>query len=625
VRQRRFSAPPDKQRWWNADEGDVHKTVFRYVENIERQQFDLFNRFALLDVLYDPNCPNCPDVTQTSETESVSVLIENVIASNVDTVTAQIATTEVRPRFQTDDGEWTVQKTATMLEWYAEGMGKILDVHKKCRLAFKECAKKGTGLLKIIVDAFSEVKVEHVRIDDLVVDEAECRNGGKPRQFHQRMTGVDREELKAQFPEFEDQIEAAQTGRSANRMWAGYRPMADNSLVAIESWKMPIGRKGKAGYVPGRHTITIENCDLVDEPWEKPFPPFACIVWSERATSFYGISLAERIAGIQRALNKRNWQIDRNLDNFAVPITYVDMADANLAVQTIDRMGTVCVVKGERPTTVTPQANSPEVYQTRVDLKNAAGEDAGINRMASQGVVPAGIDSGVGVREARAQSTTRFAPQEKDFEQLVLDTIWHIVDRCKDLGEAAPEVTRKAKFGARSIKWADVDMQDVKVQIAAASTLSRTPAGRYQTALEWAQAGVISTDEWRRLTKHPDLDHILSLYTQGMESVERDIEAIVFDERIVVPEPFGNLQLMQRMGQMAYLKYRDLNAPEEVLEGLRQYAVLAAHMLNNMMAANENAGAAPPGSAALPPGADPASSSQPASALSPQAMQLRAS
>src|SRR5688572_31685312 len=42
--------------------------------------------------------------------------------------------------------------------------------------------------------------------------------------------------------------------------------------------------------------------------------------------------------------------------------------------------------------------------------------------------------------------------------------------------------------------WADVDMGDLEFQLTAASTLSRTPAGRMQTALEWAQAGVITTD-----------------------------------------------------------------------------------------------------------------------------------
>ncbi len=197
-----------------------------------------------------------------------------------------------------------------------------------------------------------------------------------------------------------------------------------------------------------------------------------------------------------------------------------------------------------------------------------------------------------------------------------------VIGCCKQLGDDAPVISRRAKFGAKKIKWVDIDLQDVKIQVAPASTLSRTPAGRYQVALEWAQAGVITTDEWRRLTKHPDLDHILSLYTQGMESVERDIECMVYDEEVVVPEPFGNLQLMQRMGQMAYLKYRDLGAPEPILELLRQYSVLAAHMLDSMMAANQNAalppGAAPPGAEVGPP------AGQPTASLSPQAMMLKA-
>jgi hypothetical protein len=622
TRRRRNSVLPDKRRWENADEGDVHKVVFGYVERVERDQFELFNRFVLLESLYDPNTPDPNGDVAMMEASEIGLVIENVIASNVDTVTAQIATTEVRPRFQTDDGDWSVMRTATKLEYYAEGVGKLLDIHAPCRRAFKEAAKKGTGVVKVYVNAFDQIKVEHVRIDDIVVDEAECKNGGVPRQLHQRMTNVDREELKAMFPEHEKEIDTAQASW-AGRNWAGYRPIADSSIVAIESWKLPIGPKGHKHYVPGRHTITIENCDLLDEEYHDEEFPFACIVWSERTTSFYGISLAERIAGIQRALNKRNWQIDRNLDQYAVPTTYVGQADANLAVQSINRIGTVVVYRDKKPETVTPLANSPEVYQNRAEMKASASEESGVSRMASQAVKPAGIDSGVGMREYRDQTTVRFAPQEADFQALELNVFRRVIACCKSLGNNAPVISHKTKFGVERMKWSDVDLRDVKIQIAAASTLSRTPAGRYQTALEWAQAGVISTDEWRRLTKHPDLDHILSLYTQGMESVERDIEAIR-DGAVVVPEPFGNLQLMVRMGQMAYLRDRDIeNVPESVLEGLRQYAVLAAHMVgsvpaNGSIAAGAGAAPPPPGSDIAPaPGLPPGGVPMPAQGMLP--------
>jgi hypothetical protein len=130
-------------------------------------------------------------------------------------------------------------------------------------------------------------------------------------------------------------------------------------------------------------------------------------------------------------------------------------------------------------------------------MKSAAYEDSGVSRMAAQAVKPAGIDSGVAMREYRDQTTQRFSMQEKAFERLVLDVYELALDCCKDLGEDAPVITRKAKFGAKKIEWA-TSTWDVKVQIAAASTLSAHAGGSLQTALEWAQAGVITTDEWRR-------------------------------------------------------------------------------------------------------------------------------
>lgn len=623
-------------RWWQSEPGDVSRAVFTYVDAVERNQFDIYDRFEKLEGLYDPNANTYAGTggsatrTTTWATRSggdqLGIVTENVVASNIDTVTAAIAATDVRARFMTDDASWSSQRTAKRLEYYAEGLSTLLDVPAKARMAFKEAAKKGTGLVKVYADGFGQVRVDHVRADDIIVDEIQCRNGGTPRQLHQRMTNVDRDELAAAFPEHEEAIMAAQRSRDTSwRAWAGYRPIDGDDLVVIESWRLPIGVKGKPGYKVGRHTICIDGADLLDEEYEKPHFPFVRMVWSERVNGWYGISLAERIAGIQRALNKRNWQIDRNLDQVAVPTTYVRPVDANLTVKA-SRAGAVTVYKGDEPKTIFPIAVSAETYQNRNDMKAAAYEESGVSRLAAQSVKPAGLDSGVAMREYRDQTTQRFALQEKAYERLVLDIIWLVLDVCKDLGADAPVVWRKARFGAKRIEWKDVDMQDVRVSIAAASTLSRTPAGRYQTALEWAQAGVITTDEWRRLTQHPDLDRVLSLYTQGIENVERDIEAIE-DGEWVVPEPFGNLQLAQRVGQMAYLRDRDLEGcPEEVLEAIRQYVELAADMLNPPAPPQPAPTASPAVDATgAPAPIDPTMAAQPVAALAPQAMDLVAS
>src|SRR5690606_30608343 len=136
----------------------------------------------------------------------------------------------------------------------------------------------------------------------------------------------------------------------------------------------------------------------------------------------------------QRALNRRNLQIERALDLAAFPTTYVRQADANLAVKTQNQIGQVVVYKSDKPHTEIPPVVSGETYRSRDELKISAGEESGVNRMLAHGTKPAGIDSGVAMREYRDQTTQRFALQERAFEKLNLDVDWLILDACKDLG-----------------------------------------------------------------------------------------------------------------------------------------------------------------------------------------------
>jgi Uri superfamily endonuclease len=348
-------------------------------------------------------------------TESATGFItENVIASNVDTVTAAIATTEVRARFMTDDGDWETQRTARHLEWYAEGVSKLHDVDAKCALAFGQgAAVRGTGLIYVGIED-GKLCVEHVLADDIVVDERECRSGSMPKQMHRRRL-VDKDDLIARYPEFAEQIERAVTSRGAMSTWAGYRPVESNQVVVVYSWIRPLGNR------KGRYTVCIDGQDLDDKEWTDDGFPFAKIVWAERVGGWYGIGLAERIKGHQRVLNRSNWHIDRLVERDAIPTTYVRRADAKLAVQSINRLGTIAVVNGEPPVTVAGPAVHPELYRRQETVKASASQESGVSQMAQHGTKPAGLDSGVALREYRDQTTQRFATQEKAYERLKLD------------------------------------------------------------------------------------------------------------------------------------------------------------------------------------------------------------
>ncbi len=580
------------EQWQKSPKGEAHRLVHEHVQSVERLQFSTFDRFVKLAALYDPNGP------RGTGDESTAFISENVVASNVDTVSAAIATADIRARFMTTNAEWSEQRKAKLLEWYAEDITKLHDVDALCAIAFgKGPGVRGTGVLYVDENG-KDLIVEHVLADDIIADDRELRGGGKLRQIHRRKI-VDRDDLIAEFPKHAAEIERAFTAHTG--MWAGYRPVAENQIVVLYSWHLRAKRK----------TVTIDGFTLLDETYLEPDFPFARMVWSERDESWYGISLAERLMGHQRVLNRSNWQIDRLVDRNAVPPTYVRQVDAKLAVKEINRAGSICVVNGDWPVTPTPPAISPEVYKRVSDVRASAGEEAGVSRMASQGTKPAGLDSGVALREFKDQTTQRFATQEKAYERFKLDVVLLMIAACKRLGKNALTISKRTRFGAKKIPWAKVDMGDVKVQIAAAANLSRTPAGRTQLAMELAQAGIISQDSARRLISHPDAEAELSLYTAAIEAAEEAFEHIA-DGEVVMPEPFDNLEILIWRGQQKYLVWRGCGAPEKVLEGLRQLIVQAASMKAMQQADPAMAGPMP---AEAPPQA----------ALADQAMNLRAS
>lgn len=631
-------------RWWDADKGTVYQRVLTYVRTVDAQQAHVYNKFIRCAALYDmPPRPRTSGDFSEAALANGGRMHENVIASAVDTVSAQIATTDIRATFDTDGADWSTQRKARHREWYAEQLDKLLDVKPKCQRAFKAgTAIKGTGAIKVYIDAFDQIRVDAVMVDDIVIDEPECRNG-PPRQMHYR-TPLDREELKAQFPDFATQIDRAQSGTAQNpRLWAGYRLLERHEIMTIESWKLPIGVFGHERYKPGRHTICIDGCDLLDEEFHDTDFPIETNRWEEPTQGWYGIGLVERNAGLQRALNRRNLQIERQNDQGAFPTTWIHASDARYKNQALTQnaIGTVAMYAGAQPpTTVIPQAVSQQTYMDADRLGAKIFENTGISRMAAQSVKPAGVETGVALREYRDQTTQRFARQEKEYERFYLGVIYRILDCCKKLGAKAPRVMRRTRFGSRKLSWTDVDMTDVRIQIGAASTVSRSRAGRLQSVVEWAQAGIISQDTARRLLEHPDLEREMSLYTAAIENVEACLEEIA-DGGVVMPEPFMNLKLLVWRAQQQYLNWSADGAPEDILENLRTLIVQAAWMASGGDAANQNAtagvgpdmsmapGAAPAspqGPMPMPPGMPPLPGGppmeHPQAAFSPQAMQL---
>ncbi len=616
--------------WWASDAGKVHERLIPYVEQVERQQADLFDRFVKLTCLYDPYSPAASAYRDRDQRLVDGVMQENVIASNCDAIAGTISATDVRVKFTPTGETWKVQRQARQLDWYADELGKDLGVDDHCRRGFHAGSLKGTSLVKSWIDGFDRIRSGPVPVDDIVVDDAESR-GHAPRHMQHRML-VGREVLIAEYPEKATEIMRAQTSGRAWKRWAGYRPIPQDQIVVIETWRLPLGPKGHKKYVPGRHCIVIDGCDLIDDPWHRQGFPFAVFRWTDRPESWYGIGGAERIIGHQRKLNRRNVQIDRQVDQGAFPTTFVRLADANLAVRTTSRAGAVVPYKSDIPKTIFPPAVSPETYQDRETTKASSFEEFGQSRMSATATKPAGIDSGIALREFRDQTTQRFAHQEKGFEQFKIDTILNALECAKELGDKAPTFMRRGAFGRKKIEWPAIDIDQARRWAQASSPIADTPSGRRQLAMEMAQGGLISKDSALRLSmpnSDLDVEAEMSLYIESRENIDATIDEIE-DGAQLTPEPYQNLPMGIWLMTIAYQRDQRNGAPENVLEGLRQWTVTADHILKLAEAPEMGAGmdAAPAAPAAAGEGAMPSAPlppmGQPTASLSSQAMNLRA-
>jgi hypothetical protein len=568
--------------WWEEDDESLHEAVFSFVEGLEESQkyiHELNIRNARLYSNVDMLGLDWTLTQRDYSRKSLGRVTENLIQSVCDTATSMIAGSNARVTFQTDGAEFSVQRRAKMLEKWIEGKFDETSFHREAARAFRDAVIFGTGALKIY-EYNKDIKCERVLIDEIKIDEMECRSDS-PRQLHQ-VKFIDKEILKADYPEFADQIEESSKDRHSERA-SVYNLMDTSVAVCVESYHLP----SKKGAKDGKRTICIDNATLVSEKWKNDYFPFLFYRWNEPVCGFYGQGLSEQLTGIQLRINQLNAFIQKAQDLIAVPRVFVDIASKNLKMQLNNEIGAIIPYRGKPPIFHTAQAVSQEIYQYKESLWRRGFEIAGISQMAATSKKPVGLESAVALREYNDIGTQRFSFNAQEYERLSPKAAERMIDIARDIYGRGGEC--KSVFHAKKLvekicfKNADLKDGTYKIRLEPASILSRTPAGRSQQVVEWAQAGIIDTDEARRLLNHPDLERAADMNNAAIEDIEATIEELL-DGEYRSPEPYQNLDMGIRRVQMAYLKARRDGAPENTLEDMRRWIESADYILKETVA-----------------------------------------
>ena len=590
----------NKNRWNSAEKGDAYRLVQASVDDIQLNQASIYELFVKLDCIYDPSRWSYYGVIAKHPSF-------NLVATSVDAVFANIVNVPIRTRIIPDNAEWSERRQSRQLQYYVDDLGVTLDAHESARRGVFSAALKGRGFVKVAPDLWDSIQVENIAPDDILVDNRKVRNCKTNELIQRRFFDV--EHIKEKFPQHADHIDAA---KGKTDRLSHFSDFSDDEVQAYEAWSLPFGDK------PGRHVLTIEGADLIDEEYHKNHFPIASFIWSEgNGENFYGIGGSERIVPHQSRLNRIDYFTGVQMQNKAATTTYVDAQDLGQVRRVaIQKNGQYHGINGRDQRTVDHQAVSGEQLTYRARIIQEGQDEFGVSRAMTAGIVPGGLESGVAVREARQTATGRFAIQEADFESFCLDISFLILEACKDLGDKAPVVKHVATHGARNkLEWSKVKMDVVRSQMSAASSIARTAAGRTQFAIDLAQAGVVSQDESRRMMDMPDVGRSLSLHTAALETIEREIEETL-DGRQNLPTPYSPLKMgIWRYTAAMHLAEND-GAPEDAIERLRAWITRAIGMLDREE--QKEAAAMPP---QLPQGAQvPPTGPDPSQAIDPSLM-----
>jgi hypothetical protein len=561
---------PTDKFWWASKKDAAHQQLHEYIKRINNEQ-----NFRATDNLrhmrlYGNQETLGFNLRQYSKVGSSSLenrVTLNVIQSMIDTVTSKTVKNMPLPMYLTDGGNWKQQNRAKKLNKFTEGQFYHSKVFQKGARAFVDACVFGTGVLKIFRNG-NEVCVERVFPNEIIVDDSEAIYG-EPRQMHQGKW-IHREVLKANYPAYKRQIEEA-TQQILDQPYSDSR--TPDMIYVLESWHLA----SKKGEKDGRHVITIDNCTLFDETYDKDYFPFVFMRWTPRLLGFFGQGLAEQLQGIQVEINRilRTVQISMHL--VSVPRILKEHTSKIISEHFNNKIGSIIGYTGAPPQFMNANGAIPQELFLHLDrLYQRAFEIAGISQLSAQSKKPSGLDSGKALRTFNDIESERFYDVGKRYEDFYLEVAKHLLDTARDI-DADPEtkggykVTTPGKKFIETIRLKDCDLDDDMyiTKVFPISALSKIPSMKLAEVQEMINTGMLAPDVGRRLLDFPDLEAENEIDNADENDIDWTIEQMVEHGEYLPPEPFQNLQLgIQRM-QQTYLKLRTQNAPEDRLELLR--------------------------------------------------------
>lgn len=451
----------------------------------------------------------------------------NVVYSCIDTLTSKITQDKPRPVFLTDAGHYKERKIAKELNNFIMGEFYRCKAYELGSEAFRDAAQLGNGLVKVL-EKDDKVALERTLETELLVDfnDAYYR---KPRMLIQTKL-CDRGVMADIMPNESEKIYAAQGG-TVDSSPQSTDTVSDQFIIS-EGWHLPSGDKTK----DGRHVIACSEGILLDEPWDKPYFPFAKLDYNQNTVGWFSQGLAEILFPTQMEIYKMLIISSQCIEMTGVPKIIISELSKVLETAFNNNISSIIKVKtmAEAPQFVSATSNNAEIYEYIKWLIENAYAMAGISSLNASGMKPAGLNSGEAQRMYQQTQSERFAALQRRYQNFYPELAYMMIDKACDIAKRTGSYTSvyPGKDGTREVELPLVGgvLKDTYViQCFDESSLPKDPAGRQAKLSEMLAANEITNQEFRRLSNFPDLEQSDQLALALEERILHDLDAIVED------------------------------------------------------------------------------------------------
>jgi len=572
--------------WWELKGDDCSRCLYDEVKAITQKDSPRLNALQRYNQLYtgrDNVIVSTYDlVSRLRLISDVQRLVEgklryNVVQSAINTLHSKICKRKERVRLLTSGGTWEEQRNAQKGERLLYGLFMSARVHEQNMKQTLDSYWAGSGFVQVghrIRDGRINFHVQRIHPSEVVVD-FEDSEDGEPKTMR-RIKAVPVESLLKAYPQYKDRIGLLQVNRQG--LMSSYDSITRRVLV-IEAWHLP-----QDDGTGGRHVLAIENAILEEEDYTEFEFPIIKQDYQWAPIGYYGIGVAEMIAGHQAELDALLSYRQECLKRGSNPRTYVEKGSLVSKDQLTNDPNAIVEYTGSMPQQEVRPPYADQLFRDIEDIYQKAFREIGISELAASSVKPAGLNSGKALREFSDIETERFQTAGQNRQNAHVDiarALIREVKRVNELAKKLPEyraAQRKVmsydkEYGLETFDLKDIEMlqDEYIIQAHNVSMFPQKPEGQLEFAQELAQAGIIDPSDTLELLDFPDTSALISRKLAGGRFSRKVVEYIMDTGEYISPDPYEdhprNFQIAQ-----TYYNQGKLNGLDDArMELLRRY------------------------------------------------------